>query len=202
WPAGSFEAAYRSNRAEAIDNVIDSDPIASAIRTMMTGMPTWTGTASDLLVVLFRIAGEAWRGQEAGLRLLGALASKLRRALTFLRKIGIEITFSREGHGRARLIHIATIRAASEFVSEGEPVAPAASSALTAEISQTGDNGASTLQPAINGADDVGDGGQRPLSLTARANALKNGSAAVPYRADANLGWSKKLNETEAKTWR
>jgi hypothetical protein len=202
WPVGTFEAAYRSNRDEAVDNVIDSDPIASAIRTMMTGMPTWTGTASDLLVVLFRIAGEAMARSRSWPKTPRALAGKLRRALTFLRKIGIEITFSREGHGRARLIHIATIRAASEFVCEGEPVAPAASSALTAEISQTGGNGASTLQPAINRADDVGDGGQRPLSLTARANALKNGSAAVPYRADTNLGWSKKLNETEAKTWR
>ncbi len=95
-----------------------------------------------------------------------------------------------------REIHIAAIRAASEFVGEGEPAAP------TAEVSQTGDNGPSTLQPVINGADDLTDGGQRVGSLTAHANAWKNGRAAVPYRADANLGWSKKLNETEAKTWR
>ena len=201
WPAGSFEAAYRSNRDEAIDNVIDSDPIASAIRTMMTGKPTWTGTASDLLVVLFRIAGEAMARSRSWPKTPRALAGKLRRALTFLRKIGIEITFSREGHGRARLIHIAAIRAASEFVGEGEPVAPAASSALNAEVSQTGDNGASTLQPVINGADDVADSGQRSRSLTARANALKNGSVAVPYCADANFSSVTAAANTARPSW-
>jgi hypothetical protein len=196
WTAGTFEAAYRSNRDEAVDNVIDSDPIASAVRTMMAARPNWTGTALDLLVVLYRIAGEGVARSRSWPKTPRALAGKLRRALTFLRKIGIEITFSREGHGRARLIHIAAIRATSEFVGEGEPVAPAASSAPTVEVSQTGDNGASTLQPVINGADDVADGDQHSRSLTARAN------SAVPYRADANLGWSEKLNETEAKTWR
>ena len=172
WPAGTFEAAYRSNRDEAVDNVIDSDPIASAVRTMMAARPDWSGTASDLLVILFRIAGEGVARSRSWPKTPRALAGKLRRALTFLRKIGIEITFSREGHGRARLIHIAAIRAASEFVGEGEPVAPAASSALNAEVSQTGDNGASTLQPVINGADDVADSGQRSRSLTARAKML------------------------------
>src|SRR4029077_17808421 len=127
---------------------------------MMAARPNWTGTASDLLVVLHRIAGEGVARSRSWPNTPRALAGKLRRALTFLRKIGIEITFSREGHGRARLIHIAAIRGASEFVGEGEPVAPAASFAPTAELSQTGDNGASTLQPVINGADDVADGGQ------------------------------------------
>jgi hypothetical protein len=57
WPAGTFEAAYHSNRDEAVDNVIDSDPVASAVRTMMAARPNWDGTAAELLVVLFRIAG-------------------------------------------------------------------------------------------------------------------------------------------------
>jgi hypothetical protein len=149
WPAGTFEAAYRSNRDEAVDNVIDSDPIASAVRTMMVARPNWTGTASDLLVVLCRIAGEGVARSRSWPKTPRALAGKLRRALSFLRKIGIEITFSREGHGRARIIHIAAIHAASESVGEGEPVA---SSTPTAEFSQTGPNGAATPQPVINGA--------------------------------------------------
>jgi hypothetical protein len=101
WPAGTFEAAYRSNRDEAVDNVIDSDPIASAVRTMMAARPNWTGTASDLLVVLHRIAGEGVARSRSWPNTPRALAGKLRRALTFLRKIGIEITFSRQGHGSA-----------------------------------------------------------------------------------------------------
>ena len=40
-----------------------------------------------------------------------ALAGRLRRAATFLRKIGIEIGFEREGRARTRIIHITTTRA-------------------------------------------------------------------------------------------
>src|SRR5262249_13538671 len=98
WPAGTFEAAYRANREEAVDSVIDADPIASTIRTMMVGRSNWAGTASDLLVVLARAAGE--RISKSTPR---ALAGRLRRAVTFLRKIGIEVTFSREGQTRTRM---------------------------------------------------------------------------------------------------
>jgi hypothetical protein len=187
WPAGTFEAAYDSNRNEAIDNVIDSDPVASAVRTMMAARPNWTGTASDLLVVLFRIVGEGVARSRSWPKTPRALAAKLRRALTFLRKIGIEIIFSREGHGRARIIHIAAIRAASESVDEGEPVAAAAPSASTAQPSQIPDNRASTPQPVGSAADDLADDAQRPGTLIARTNAPKNGSAAGAYAADANF---------------
>src|SRR5262249_46634497 len=58
WPAGTFEAAYRTNRDEAVDSVIDADPVASAIRTIMSSRATWTGTASELLRALILAAGE------------------------------------------------------------------------------------------------------------------------------------------------
>ena len=34
WPAGTFEAAYNSNRDEAIEAVIEADPVAAAVRTL------------------------------------------------------------------------------------------------------------------------------------------------------------------------
>jgi hypothetical protein len=37
-----------------------------------------------------------------------ALAGRLRRAQTFLRTLGIEITFSREGHTGTRIIRVST----------------------------------------------------------------------------------------------
>jgi hypothetical protein len=187
WPAGTFEAAYRSNRDEAVDNVIDSDPIASAVRTMMLHKTNWSGTASDLLLILLRIAGEGVARSRSWPKTPRALAGKLRRALTFLRKIGIEITFSREGRGRARIIHIAAIRAASETLDEGERVAPAASSTLTAEFAQIPDSAASTAQPVASAADDLADDAQRPGTLIVRTNVQKNGSAAGAYVADANF---------------
>ena len=37
WPAGTFWSAYCGNRDEAVDNVIEADPVAAALRAMMDG---------------------------------------------------------------------------------------------------------------------------------------------------------------------
>lgn len=49
WPAGTFWSAYCGNRDEAVEGVIDADPIAAAVRALMTTRTVWTGTAADLL---------------------------------------------------------------------------------------------------------------------------------------------------------
>ena len=38
--------------------MIDADPVAAAVRAMMTTRTVWTGTASDLLGALAEVAGE------------------------------------------------------------------------------------------------------------------------------------------------
>jgi hypothetical protein len=58
WPAGTFSAAYADNREEAVEGVIDADPIATAVRALMAARTEWTGTASDLLGALAEAAGE------------------------------------------------------------------------------------------------------------------------------------------------
>jgi hypothetical protein len=96
WPAGTFWSAYCGNRDEAVEGVIDADPIAAAVRaTMATGME-WTGTASELLNTLGEMAGERVARSKTWPDNPRALAGRLRRAATFLRKIGIEIGFDRE----------------------------------------------------------------------------------------------------------
>ena len=62
-----------------------------------------------------------------------ALAGRLRRAATFLRKIGIEIGFEREGRARTRMIRITAARAPSgaRKATGREPSASSASSALS-----------------------------------------------------------------------
>jgi hypothetical protein len=56
----------------------------------------WTGSASELL----RLCAEHARVDISNAKNPRALAGRLRRAQTFLRMLGIEITFSREGrHG-------------------------------------------------------------------------------------------------------
>ena len=106
WPAGTFWSAYCGNRDEAVEGVIDADPIAAAVRAMMATRTEWTGTASDLLGALAEVAGERVAKSKTWPDSPRALAGRLRRAATFLRKIGIEISFEREGQARTRMIRI------------------------------------------------------------------------------------------------
>ena len=102
WPAGTFWSAYCGNRDEAVESVIDADPIATAVRAVMVTRTVWTGTASDLLGALAQKAGERVAKSKTWPDSPRALAGRLRRAATFLRKIGIEIVFRRGGRARAR----------------------------------------------------------------------------------------------------
>jgi hypothetical protein len=108
WPAGTFWSAYCGNRDEAVEGVIDADPIAAAVRVVMATRTEWTGTASDLLGALAEMAGERASKSKTWPDSPRALASRLRRSATFLRKIGIDIGFGREGQARTRVIHITT----------------------------------------------------------------------------------------------
>jgi hypothetical protein len=100
-PAGTVEAAYSNNRRDAIENIIDADPLAAHVRELMADRAQWTGRASDLLQ-----AGTNRSGWPQSAR---ALAGRLRRAQTFLRTLGIEIVFGREGRLGTRTITITTV---------------------------------------------------------------------------------------------
>src|SRR5262252_5872097 len=106
WPAGTFWSAYCGNRDEAVEGVIDADPIAAAVCGIMATRTVWTGTASDLLGALAEVVGERVAKSKTWPYSPRALAGRLRRAATFLRKIHIEISFGREGRARTRTIYI------------------------------------------------------------------------------------------------
>lgn len=130
WPSGTFWSAYCGNREDAVEDVIDADPIAAAVRALMAARTEWTGTASELLGALAAMAGERMAKSKAWPESPRALGGRLRRAATFLRKIGVEIGFDREGRARTRTIRITTTQnhAAPEY-GEARPSAPSASSA-------------------------------------------------------------------------
>jgi hypothetical protein len=73
---------------------------------VMATRTEWTGTASDLLGALAEAAGERVSKSKTWPDSPRALAGRLRRAAPFLRKIGIEISFGREGRARTRTITI------------------------------------------------------------------------------------------------
>ena len=88
WPAGTFARAYTSNRRAAIESIIEADPIATCVRTMMANRTMWTGSASDLCVCVPRLLRVLeWHPRDK--KPAGA-----RRAPAAM---GIEVTFWREG---------------------------------------------------------------------------------------------------------
>jgi hypothetical protein len=108
WPAGTFARAYTSNRRAAIESIIEADPIATCVRTMMVNRTMWTGSASDLLRLCAETARDEFSSGTPGTKSPRALAGRLRRAQTFLRTLGIEITFWREGRMGTRMIRVST----------------------------------------------------------------------------------------------
>jgi len=91
-------ATLERNRRAAIENIIDTDPVAALVREIMADRGQWTGSASDLLQLGTNRSG--WPKSPR------ALAGRLRRAQTFLRTLGIEIAFGREGRLGMRIIRI------------------------------------------------------------------------------------------------
>jgi hypothetical protein len=88
----------------------------------------WTGTASELLGALAEIAGERISKSKTWPDSPRALAGRLRRAATFLRKIGIEIGFEREGRARTRIIRITIGPSPTPETGGSRPSSPSAPS--------------------------------------------------------------------------
>jgi hypothetical protein len=109
WPPDTVLRAYDANRRAAIEGVIEADPVAAFVREIMAERSTWAGRASDLLRT--RIAtGEDVPDRTADWpRNPRALAGRLRRCQTFLRTVGIEIVFSREGRTGSRMIRMTSL---------------------------------------------------------------------------------------------
>jgi hypothetical protein len=130
WPAGRFMDAYDRNRQEAVEEIIEADSVAIAVRRLMATSVTWKGTASQLQAVLLPL----WGGRKASSKewpdSSRALAGRLRRAQTFLRTIGIELSFGREGHVGTRMIEIARTAASPTADAAAQP--SSASSAWSA----------------------------------------------------------------------
>jgi hypothetical protein len=193
WPAGTFWSAYCGNRDEAVEGVIDADPIAAAVRTVMATRTEWTGTASDLLGALAEAAGERVAKSKTWLDSPRALAGRLRRAAPFLRKIGIEISFGREGRARTRTIHIAATPTPEH--TGARPSAPSASAPKSNPA-----NG--FLAPPLRTAANDADGSSRGGAPTVRANPLKTNAATGADGADANPPLQSAPEKAGAPGWR
>ena len=169
WPTGTFEAAYSSNRDDAVHTVIEGDPVAAAVRRLMEPRTEWEGTASELLEALAHQEGDRSvrsKGWPSGPQIL---SNRLRRAATFLRKTGIGVDQGqRKGHGRARTIRITTggLSLAAKF---GAETSSASSASPEIEVS-------SLTMPSI-GRTLAGDADDIVVRRTIRASGKAEGIA-------------------------
>ncbi len=198
WPAGTFGAAYCGNRDEAVEGVIDADPVAAAVRALMATRTEWTGTASELLGALAEMAGDRIAKSKTWPESPRALAGRLRRAATFLRKIGIEISYEREGRARMRVIHIRAAAAEAEQVGI-QPSAPSAPWEKTNPIKGFAAQG---LRTVGGDADGSGGGDGSIVRDNIRSNLLKSNGADGADGADANFPAHSGPGKTGAPGWR
>jgi hypothetical protein len=198
WPAGTFWSAYCGNRDEAVEGVIDADPIATAVRAIMATRTVWTGTASDLLGALAEVVGERVAKSKTWPDGPRFLAGRLRRAATFLRKIGIEIGFGREGRARTRTINITTIQPSATPEKPGSrPSAPSASSAPTSKAN----SGNGFEAPPVRTVARVADGSGNDSAPTDRDDPLENKDVTVADGADANPPRLSGVAKARARGW-
>jgi hypothetical protein len=199
WPVGTFWSAYCGNRDEAVEGVIDADPIAAAVRAVMATRTVWTGTASDLLGALAEVAGERVAKSKTWPDSPRALAGRLRRAATFLRKIGMEIGFGRHGRARTRTIHITATPSHPAPENVGvPPSAPSASSALSSNVNSANRFADASLRTVARDADGSG----RAAVSTVPANPFKNHGETAADRADANSTHRSAPEKTRKPGWR
>jgi hypothetical protein len=199
WPAGTFLSAYCGNRDEVVDGVIDADPIAAAVRVVMATRTDWTGTASDLQGPLAEAAGERVAKAKTWPDSPRALAGRLRRAATFLRRIGIEISFTKEKRARTRIIRITTEPLSPTPENAGtQPSAPSASPALMPKPNPANGFGAPASRTVGYDADGRGEG---PIA-TVRANPLKSNGGSAADDADANYPSQSGPGKMDGAGWR
>ena len=183
WPAGTFWRAYCGNREEAVDDVIDADPVAAAVRSLMAAQTVWTGNASDLLGAFAEVVGQRTANSKTWPDSARALAGRLRRVAPFLRKIGIEVGFEREGRSRTRTINITTT---PSFVTpENVGTQPSTRSAPSVSVPKSNPTNGFPARSVRTVAHDA-DGSSTGPSLTVRASPLKTNGADDADGADAN----------------
>ena len=107
WPPGTFARAYAANRRTAVEGIIDADPVAACVRDIMAERGSWTGSAAELWRAGAHRSNHDLLNECTGWpKNPRTLAGRLRRAQTFLRALGIDIAFSREGRAGSRIIRI------------------------------------------------------------------------------------------------
>jgi hypothetical protein len=202
WASGTFWTAYSDNVDDAVDAVLDADPVATALRSVMSTITEWSGTASALKGVLTAEAGDAITRTNDWPKSPRALSGRLRRAAPLLRKAGIKIEFEKDKtRKRTRKIIITNSSAG------GAPEKEAETSSKPSELSETRPGAAISETRSLDAKQAVDDqSGSKSATGAAsvRSNSLKQNEmddvddvdVKIPGESDASTtsaGWRARL---------
>src|SRR5262249_14628284 len=135
------------------------------------------------LGALGEAAGEAQRKARTWPDSPRALAGRLRRAATFLRRVGIEISFRREGRARSRTIRISAV---PDIV--GSPSSATSSWSTTIPTTKGGKDFTAYASESVgNDAGGCSDDNWAAAAVSVRGNRLKSNDVAAADHADANI---------------
>jgi hypothetical protein len=102
-----FVNAYSGNRADAVQETLDSDPVSAAIVMLINEKQgEWEGTARDLLADLERCVDDRVKKSAPWPKTPRGISGRLRRLITFLREAGIEVAFGPKGSAGRRPLSI------------------------------------------------------------------------------------------------
>ena len=95
WPAGMFLADYNDNRTESTATQLEDSLVASILRRNAYRLDGWTGTASELLLLLTQGVGKRTASSSRWPKSPWLLSNELRRIAPQLRMHGISVTYER-----------------------------------------------------------------------------------------------------------
>jgi hypothetical protein len=184
---------------KAVENVLEADSVATTVRSFSSARAqAWAGTAAELLAALNEAAGERVTKAKEWPKNPRAVSGRLRRAAPALRKVGVQVTFDREGKARDRKIEITATPASPEPEQEGKFASFASGASASKDFNDLGrtqrrtqtevqTDVASAGDSAIVGADASGPGDAPTVRLCVRPNPLKNKAADGADDADAKI---------------
>lgn len=178
-PDGAVMAAYRDNRAEAVESALEIDPVAGAIRALLAEADPWEGSIASLLACLAGKAtddarkGKAWPGSHK------ALGIRLRRLAPDLAATGIEVRYS---HSETKRTWKLAKNLTGKNVSEASDVSgPTQRALFEPDTSAAG----SVRIPAMRQeAPDTSS--PRLTHRTSEASSARSSNGAAPYGTDAS----------------
>jgi hypothetical protein len=108
WKRGAHMRVYAKNRNDAAEIVLESDPVAGALRQHMQGRTDYTTDMSNLLATLSGLAPDHVKRTPAWPQTPRALSSRLKRLAPAFRRVGLTIKDGvKDTHTRRSLLHIA-----------------------------------------------------------------------------------------------